>query len=52
MKRVTDLFKGELDLIMGFNAFLPEGSKITEESLECLVPSDSDEYAEYDEYWS
>jgi len=31
IKRVSDLFKGERNLILGFNAFLPEGYKITEE---------------------
>ena len=31
IKRVSDLFKGERSLILGFNAFLPEGYKITEE---------------------
>ena len=30
IKRVSDLFKGESNLILGFNAFLPEGYKITE----------------------
>ena len=30
IKRVSDLFKGERNLILGFNAFLPEGYKITE----------------------
>jgi len=30
IRRVSELFKGERNLIMGFNAFLPEGYKITE----------------------
>ena len=32
IKRVSDLFKGERGLILGFNVFLPDGYKITEAS--------------------
>ena len=41
IERVSDLFKGDRHLILGFNTFLPEGYKIPDNFQEAASPAHS-----------